>query len=233
VPGTSADAARLAGILWAAIRTAGGPDTRAGQEERHLPGALDLAWLASLPLPLGGARPPGQPVALLEDREEDFERHADSTALAVAYAARPRTQVSEDIGSGQDRHWYALTARHLTCLSGSSLHVTCNIFASRHGDETFRKHRDTWYGAVIQISGAKQWTLGEALFCSDFPAPRQVATSAVDILLIPKYVPHMVTTPSVPGHSVHLAFAIDRDPAPALTPQPDQRLARAGLNAQP
>ena len=28
---------------------------------------------------------------------------------------------------------------------------------------------------------------------------------------MPKYLPHIVTTPPSPGHSVHLAFAICRD----------------------
>jgi hypothetical protein len=35
-----------------------------------------------------------------------------------------------------------------------------------------------------------------------------------DILLLPKYLMHEVTTPYAPGHSIHMVFEIDRDPPP-------------------
>jgi len=134
------DAARFTGTLWAAIRAAGGPRP-ATRQHRHFPAAFDPGWLASLPLPAGEARPAGQPVALLDARHEEFERHTGSAALEHAYASRPRTQVLEDIAHGQPGTWHALTARHLTRLSGSQLPVMCSIFQSRYGDETFGRHR--------------------------------------------------------------------------------------------
>jgi hypothetical protein len=95
------DAARFAGIVWAAIRAAGGPRPQ-DRRHWHFPGAFPPRWLASLPLPLGERRPGDQPVALLDARHDaQFERHLDAAALADACAARPRTQVSEDIGHGQ------------------------------------------------------------------------------------------------------------------------------------
>jgi Cupin superfamily protein len=206
-----ADAARFAGVLWAAIRTAGGP--RPGdRRHRHFAGAYPAGWVASLPLPLGDRRPAGQPVALLDPRHDaEFERHCDPAALARACAVRPRTQVTEDIGHGQPHTWHALTARHLSRLSASAIHVTCSIFRSQHGDETFGAHGDAWYGAVAQVAGAKHWLIGEALLDgSGTPVP-DLTTTAGDILLIPKLLPHLVSTPASPGHSVHLAFAIDRD----------------------
>lgn len=205
------EAARFTGVLWAAIHSVGGlepPDRR----EYHFPGSFDREWLASLELPLDENRPPGQPVALLEDRDIEFERHTDNTSLRAAYDSWPRTQVAEDIAAGQDGKWYALAAHHLTRLSNTGPHVTCNIFVSRHGDETFMKHRDAWFNAAVQVSGMKRWQIGEALFGSAHQEAREITMNAGDILLVPKYVPHVVHTPERPGHSVHLAFAIDREP---------------------
>jgi hypothetical protein len=206
------DAARFAGVLWAAVRGAGGPRP-AGRLHRHFAGAFDPAWLESLPLPDAAAPPPGQPVALLDARHEQFERPRGAAALQVAYAARPRTRVAEDIAYGQPGTWYALAAWHLSRLAGSSLHVTCSVFTSRYGDETFGAHRDTWYGVVVQMDGAKDWLIGEGLLGGSGPV-QPVRTQAGDILLIPKALPHVVSTPADPGHSIHLAFAVDRDKPP-------------------
>lgn len=202
-------AARFTGTLWKAICFAGGVHL---EQHRHFPGACDPAWLATLPLPAGDNRPGGQPVALLDHRHRDIERHLDSQTLRDAYAHRPRTQVYEDIGhDGGD--WYGLTTAHLTRLSGSALPVTCSIFASRHGDETFGAHQDAWYGAIVQIDGTKTWQIGEHRPGGPPGQPaRDLTTRPGDILLLPKYLPHAVTTPARPGHSLHLAFALERDP---------------------
>jgi hypothetical protein len=92
--------------------------------------------------------------------------------------------------------------------------VTCSVFESQFGDETFGRHRDAWLGAVVQVAGAKDWLLGECLLDGSGVPARAVTTSAGDILLIPKGLPHVASTPPDPGHSVHLAFAIDRDEPP-------------------
>jgi hypothetical protein len=94
------EAARFAGVLWAAIRTAGGPSP-GDRRHWHSPGAFPPGWLTSLPLPLADHRLGDQPVALLDLRHAQFERHLDGAVLAAACAARPRTQVSEDIGHSQ------------------------------------------------------------------------------------------------------------------------------------
>ena len=196
-------AARLAGILWAAIYDAGGTDLAA---ERHYPRAVDAAWLVSLPIPIGACRPPDQPVALAHPAPTEFERHADEYAVNDAYTWWPRTQILEDIAYGHDNQWWAATARHLTRLAHCDLDVTCAIFSSRHGDETLGRHFDSWFGAAIQISGLKRWQIGQD--------HRAVYTAPGDILLLPKYLMHEVTTPYAPGHSIHMVFEIDRDPPP-------------------
>jgi hypothetical protein len=56
------------------------------------------------------------------------------------------------------------------------------------------------------VSPAELDTLGNAA-----GLPRELTTRAGDILLISKYAPHLVSTPADPGHSVHLAFAVNRD----------------------
>ena len=204
------DAATFTGRLWAAIRAAGGPHAP-GHACRHFLRAYDTAWLTSLPLPDEASRPPVQPVALLDDRHAEFERHTDPATLAAAYASHPRTQVLEDIAASQAGTWYWLTALHLTRLSRSDPHVTCSVSTSRNGDQTFGAHRDTWYGAVVQIDGAKDWQIGDGLLAGTPAQVRKIITRAGDVLLMPKYLPHIVTTPPSPGHSVHLAFAICRD----------------------
>jgi hypothetical protein len=201
-------AAAVTGPLWAAI-TAGGGTRLAAPRHAWFPAAYDGRWLMALPLPVGEHRPPGQPVALLDGRDE-FERPADAKALAAASARHPRSQVYEDIGTGAADTWHALTARHLGRLSASRLQVACSAFASAPGDESLRAHGDAWYGAIIQIDGAKTWQVGGSLLTGGPPAAR-VTTRAGDILLLPPLVPHAVTTPPTPGRSLHLAFAIHRD----------------------
>ncbi len=202
-------AAKFAGPLWAAIGAAGGlqPATR---EHWHFPKAYDARWLAALPLPIGEDRLPGQPVALLDDRDE-FDRHLDGLALRDAYATRPRTRVYENLDRDSERAWYSLAARHLGRLSRSELQVVCSVFESSHGDESLGGHWDAWYGAIVQMNGAKAWEIGESLLGGTRQATRELITQAGDILLLPKGLPHAVRTPEDPGHSIHLAFAIDRD----------------------
>jgi len=64
------------------------------------------------------------------------------------------------------------------------------------------------------MTGAKDWLTGECLLDGTGVPARAVTTRAGDILLLPKNLPHAVTTPADLGHSVHLAFAIDRDQPP-------------------
>jgi hypothetical protein len=200
-------AARLTGTLWEAVCFSGGTGTATC---RHFPAALDPAWLAALPLPCGEALPPGQPVALIDAMHRELERHIQAGTLRAAYGHRPRTRVYEDIGFGDDG-WAGLAAGHLTRLSGGALRVLCSVYESAPGDETFGPHRDGWFGAVVQVAGAKDWQIGEGLLDAAAPPAMDVTVRAGDILLVPKSLPHLVTTPADPGWSVHLAFAIDRD----------------------
>ena len=200
-------AARLAGALWEAVRFSGGVSTRT---YRHFPGALDPAWLATLPLPCGKGRlPRGQPAALIDGTHREFERHIETATLLTAYRHRPRTRLYEDIGFSDDG-WAGLAARHLTRLSGSPLRVLCSVYESAHGDETFGAHGDAWFGAVVQVAGTKEWQIGEEPLDAGASGVK-VTVAAGDVLLVPKSLPHVVTTPADPGWSVHLAFAIDRD----------------------
>jgi hypothetical protein len=51
----------------------------------------------------------------------------------------------------------------------------------------------------VQIAGAKDWLLGECLLGGTGVPARAVTTGAGDILLLPKNLPHLVTTPADPG----------------------------------
>lgn len=211
-------AAEITGTLWAAINASEGAHRPASTGHQIYPEAFDAQWLASLPLPIDQARPPTIPVALLN--EEEFERHAAPQALAAAYANHPRTRVYEDIGRDAPESWYALTARHLGRLTRCDLQVVCSVFQSRAGDQSLGAHWDAWYGAIIQISGAKTWTIGTGLLADTGQPAAEVATRPGDVLLLlPKGLPHAVVTPADPGHSVHLTFAIDRDDHPPGPPR--------------
>jgi hypothetical protein len=201
-------AARVTGVLWAAIQAAGGIRA-AARESRHFAGAYDGGWLSGLPVPSGPV-PSGQPVALLDERDE-FDRYTDQSALDAAYARQPRTKVYEDINRYRDGCWSALAARHLGRLSGCDMQVICSVFESRHGDQSLGGHFDTWYGAIVQLAGAKKWHVGPSVLVPGAPPGPPVLTRAGDILLLPKGLPHTTATPREPGHSVHLTFAIDRD----------------------
>jgi hypothetical protein len=199
-------AARLTGALWEAIRFSGGTDI---ETHRHFPGTFDPEWLATLPLPSADMLPSRQPAALINSAHHEFERHIDTATLRAAYERRARTRVYEDIGWDQDGTWAALASRHLSRLSDGP-RVVVSVYESGHGDETLHPHRDAWFGVIVQVSGVKDWQVGEGLLEAGQPAT-PVRMAAGDVLLLPKNQPHLVTTPADPGHSVHLVFAVDRD----------------------
>jgi hypothetical protein len=90
---------------------------------------------------------------------------------------------------------------------------------SAAGEEITGRHQDTWYGAIVQITGATDWQIWDTP-PSRTHDPATVTTWAGDILLIPWHLPHLVSTSADPGHSTHLAFALDRDAAPASLTAP-------------
>ena len=208
-------AARLAGAIWAAVNAAGGPDNAAF---RHYPGVLDTAWLAALPIPTAANLPPGQTVALPDPSGRAFQRHTNVAALRAAYARRPSTRIIEDIGWGSDTPWAALAGQHLTRLAQTGTRVLITVYQSASGDQELGTHRDTWTGAIVQADGSKTWRAGEGLTATGAGAGtgdiQHVTITAGDILILPKNLPHHVTTPPDPGRSVHLVFAINRDRAP-------------------
>lgn len=210
-PTASRNAAEFTGTLWAAIHTTGGPRRSATAGPRHWPAAYDTGWLAALPLPIDDKRPTSLPVALLEDRDK-FDLHTDAKALADAYISHPRTRAYQDIGRDTTHAWYSLTARHLGRLAKCANHVMCSIYQSRAGEESLGWHKDTWYGAIVQVSGAKIWKFQTNPLDDTTQPSQELTTEAGDILLLPKGALHTVVTPKTPGHSVHLAFAIDREP---------------------
>jgi hypothetical protein len=174
-PQAGLQAAEFTGTLWAAIIIAGGTQP-ATPQHRHVRAAYDPSWLAALPLPAGPGRPAGQPVALLDGGEE-FERHCDPAALAAAYATRPRTRVYEHINFAAPAAWYTLAARHLGRLASTELEVTCSLFESAAGDTSLDAHHDTWYAAIVQMDGAKTWTIGDCLLGGTGTA-QQVTTAS-------------------------------------------------------
>ena len=202
-------AARLAGAIWAAVTASGGPGNAAF---RHHPAALDPAWLAALPIPTAGNLPPGQSAAMPDPTGATFQRHTNAAALTAAYQHRPRTRIIEDIGWGGDTPWAALAGQHLTRLAQTGTRVIISVYQSASGDQELGTHRDTWTGAIVQADGSKTWRAGHSLTGTGNGDIQHVTITAGDILILPKNLPHHVTTPPDPGRSTHLVFAINRDP---------------------
>ena len=145
---------------------------------------------------------------------DEFDRHLDSSALGHAYADRPRprcTKTSTETQKAPGTRWRRAT-------SAVSLAANCKACA-RCLDPAWATRAsagigDAWYGAIGQIDGVKVWEIGESLLDPTNHPTHEVTTLAGVVLLLPKGLPHAVRTPRDPGHSVHRAFAIDRDPDP-------------------
>lgn len=200
-------AAWLAGTLWGAVTSSGGPRATA---LGHFPGSIDRARLASLRLPVAGNLRPGQPAAVL-GADGRFQRHGDTATLKAAYEHHPSTRVYEDIGWGPGGEaWAGLAGQHMTRLAGGP-RVTVTAYESAHGDQEIGLHQDMALNVILQVDGAKCWEAGDGLLGTAGGEVRQVIMLPGDVLVVPKRLPHLVTTPASPGRSVHLGFAVDRD----------------------
>lgn len=188
---------QLARQLWIAASQAGGPRPQPGAW-KHIPGAFDLAWLAGLGLPIEGGLNSRQTVALVHG--DDFDRSAQGADVAAAYSNRPRTQVYESVGV-RSGGWFAvvenLFARLFRC------EVTSDVYVSNADDATIGLHHDEWYGLIVQLGGAKLWTL-----ITPDDVRTEILVEAGDVLLLPRDVRHNIATPD---HSVHVVFAVMTD----------------------
>ncbi|MGA5703059.1 hypothetical protein [Peterkaempfera bronchialis] len=165
----------------------------------HIPQVFEAPWITGMALPLAERRAPSQTVALVDGTE--FHRETDEAAVARAYQERRRTRVYESIDALSDG-WYSLVVPHLAKLL--RVRVICTMYESHAADSSIGAHHDGWYGAIVQMRGAKHWTIW-----SDADSdPREVLTQAGDVLLLPKGVTHAVDTPD---YSVHLVFAITEE----------------------
>ena len=188
----------VAAALWRRITQTGGPRP-AHHTHSHFPRALAPAEVATLDVPSRTHIPEGQSVTLAG---RGFERYGDHTATLAAYRQLPRTWIFER--ANETVAWINTTAAHLTALSQGPHPVIAAVYDSHAADQPSAPHYDTWYSAIIQIHGAKQWSIG--------PNGHQITTQPGDILLIPEGLAHAVTTPTDPGHSTHLVFDIGIHP---------------------
>ncbi|MEU3458578.1 cupin domain-containing protein [Streptomyces sp. NPDC006733] len=189
-----AAASRFLGRLWSAVL----PTYRLpeeGQEVVHIPAAFEVASLHGMPLPLAGQRSTEQTVALVD--EAGFHREVANDAIVTAYQERPRTRVYEGMDVRSDG-WYSVAAIQLARLA--RCRVVCSMYESDSGDRNLGAHEDEWLGEIVQMRGAKSWTLWPRAGGD----PREVLTQAGDVLLLPRGIEHAVSTPD---YSVHLVFA--------------------------
>ncbi|WP_405755760.1 cupin domain-containing protein [Streptomyces sp. NBC_01411] len=170
-----------------------------GMQLAHLPNVFNEQWIASLPIPTDD-KPPGQTVALVDGHA--VHREVNEEAVAAAYSERPRTQVFESIHARSDG-WYSLVALRLAGLLRNR--VVCTMYESRAGDRNLGPHDDQWDGVIVQLRGSKAWRL----WPDPHGQPRDLLTRAGDVLLLPRGIPHEVTTPD---HSTHLVLAVTEEP---------------------
>lgn len=180
--------------LWLLARQAGAPQPLP-ETWRVIPGAFDPEQLKGLGLPIDGSPTSRQTVALISGHESD--RKAVGTEAAIAYSNRPRTQLYESVGA-QSGGWFAVVDLFLSRLFG--FEVTSDVYVSNAGDAGLHRHRDDWYGLIVQLDGSKSWTIwrsegDSATFTLD----------TGDVLLLPNHVWHRVSTPH---HSTHVVFAV-------------------------
>ncbi|MDO0927293.1 cupin domain-containing protein [Streptomyces sp. TG1A-8] len=182
------------------------PGVRLASERlAYAEGVFDAAWIGGVPLPMADEKPAGQTVALVDGL--DFQRTTSVDDVERAYQDRPRTQVYESLDVRSDT-WISLVSLHLTGMLRRR--VICTAYASRAGDRTLDAHDDQWLGVIVQMQGAKRWLIRPARDSR----PTEVFTRVGDVLILPQGMTHEVQTPDVPGHSVHLLFAVTDQPVP-------------------
>lgn len=201
LPATSDEqrhAATFTATLWQYINQAGGP--RPGHRHavilRH---RIPLEWLAELALPTRSEIPEGQSVTLGFSAPA---RYTDRAELTGAYRENPRTWVFEN--AHHNIAWLSLAASYLARLSGSKLEVLAAVFDSLAQDEAPGAHTDEWFSVIVQMDGAKTWTINPG------DSQQQLTTHAGDVLLLPEGLVHATATPDEPGHSRHIQFSLCR-----------------------
>lgn len=182
--------------LWTVAQHVQFPETEG--QLMHIRGVLNAAELAMIDLSFREREVEGQQITLIDDR--DFDRSArNPEEAAAAYASRPRTKVYENIAHSNEG------AIRETCVAlgvFTERVVTCSAYESHTGDGSIFRHYDEWFGIVLQKDGTKLWDVepdGQGRF--------EVLTRPGDVLVLPTFVRHSVSTPVEPGYSLHLNFA--------------------------
>ncbi|ASQ94460.1 cupin domain-containing protein [Streptomyces sp. 11-1-2] len=169
----------------------------------HVQQVFDAAWIESVFLPLAEQKATGQTVALVDGL--DFHRRSHRDAVARAYQERQRTRVYESLDVRSDG-WFSTVTLQLTAMMHR--HVVCSAYESHAGDRNLGAHDDEWLGVIIQMRGAKHWLV----WPEATGAAEEIVTRVGDVLILPQGVKHEVSTPDLPGYSVHLVFAITDEP---------------------
>lgn len=190
----NAIASSFLGRLWSAIVPIITLPEEVQHPVRHAQ-MFDPAYVCDVPLPLASHRQLGRTVALVD--KAGFHRKTGERAIESAYLERRRTRVYEGMDARSDG-WFSVTAAHLARLA--RCRVVCSMYESDSGDQNMGAHIDEWFGAIVQLRGAKRWTIWPGLD-SD---PEEMLMRAGDVLLLPRGIQHDVSTPD---YSVHLVFA--------------------------
>ncbi|MFE9789233.1 JmjC domain-containing protein [Nocardia salmonicida] len=183
----------FASRIWATMLPARA--SASGPRPIHIPEAFDRRLVERVSLPTVDNRPDTQTVALVDGLR--FDRHNANTSIDAAYADLPRTLVFESINT-RSNGWYSIAAIQLARMA--RCRVVCTMYQSKIGDLNLGAHVDEWFGAVVQVCGAKEWKISTHMGTS----PMRVNTNPGDILLLPPEYEHEVRTRY---ESTHLVFA--------------------------
>ncbi|MDT0307280.1 cupin domain-containing protein [Streptomyces sp. DSM 44917] len=205
-PPTAADTASACVNALYALLLKHATDNLALRQVVHRPALFDDDWLGAAQLSPQG--PHGDWLVTLAGTA-GLQRSPDERDLADAYRAHARTRVYENIHT-RTSGWAALVALHLARLTRRQ--IPCTLYHSVHGDDSLGAHVDHWDGIILQLHGAKRWTITDTTATN-----RDIVTEAGDVLLLPADVQHEVTTPR---ESAHLVFALTRYPLPARPGDP-------------
>ncbi|MFF2374791.1 JmjC domain-containing protein [Streptomyces xiamenensis] len=157
----------------------------------HRERVFEPTWLESLALPTAGGQTKDKVTLIgagsiqrvaVADPEDELHRDTRIFENLQNQSADPLALIAHQLGN--------ITRRK----------VACSMYLSSRDSRSFGRHDDDWLSVIIQLRGAKNWTIWP------HPEPAVALTlNAGDVLVLPRGIQHDVSTPC---HSIHITLAL-------------------------